>query len=355
MKVIVTGGSGFIGCNLIKQILSDNDSSVVNIDKLTYAGNPESLADIEDNPNYKFYNQDIADLNSMKEIVIKESPDAIMHLAAESHVDRSIDNPFSFLETNIMGTYSLLEASREYLKSFNSADINRFRFHHISTDEVFGSLEMNSKKFNEITPYSPNSPYSASKASSDHLVRAWEETYEIPCLITNCSNNYGPFQHPEKLIPNTILSAINHYPITVYGDGQNIRDWLYVKDHVDALWKVLRSGQIGETYCIGGNNEISNLEVVELICEVLQEIHPIRDSKVKTYKDLINFVQDRPGHDLRYAIDTKKISKDLNWLPQEDFVSGIKKTVEWYISNLSWCSVVAGDSFKHRLGLNQST
>ena len=351
MKILVTGGAGFIGSNLIRHMIFSGKYSVINIDKLTYAGNKSSLKEIEDHPSYKFFNEDIANLNRVHELIEDEKPDSIMNLAAESHVDRSIDDPFSFLRTNVMGTYALLESAKNYIKGLNESNRRNFCFHHISTDEVFGSLDR-FNKFNETSSYSPNSPYSASKASSDHLVRAWGETFHIPYLITNCSNNYGPYQHPEKLIPTIILNALSKSPIPIYGTGQNIRDWLYVQDHVEALLEVLANARKGETYCIGGNNEMTNLEVAMTICSILDELAPSNDSKIKSYKDLITYVEDRPGHDLRYAIDSSKITEDLKWIPKEDFNSGIKKTVKWYLDNQKWCSAALDKGvLQERMGL----
>jgi len=351
MKVVITGGAGFIGSNLIRHMILSKKYSIINIDKLTYAGNLSSLKDIEGSPSYKFINEDIANIDKIKELILDEKPDSIMNLAAESHVDRSIDDPSSFLKTNIMGTYSLLESSREFIKDLSESKRRDFCFHHVSTDEVFGSLGK-FNKFDENSNYSPNSPYSATKASSDHLVRAWGETFDIPYLITNCSNNYGPYQHPEKLIPKTILCALNRNPINIYGSGNNIRDWLYVEDHVEALLEVLNNPKKGETFCIGGNNELKNIDVALKICSILDEISPCEDSNIKSYKDLIVLVQDRPGHDKRYAIDSTKITKDLNWIPKEDFNSGIKKTVEWYLENQKWCNNLSSiSSSKDRIGL----
>ena len=326
MKVIVTGGAGFIGSSLIRHILNNSNASVVNIDKLTYAGNLESLEKIEKNKNYKFVKVDIIQQDKIYKIFQKEKPDLVMHLAAESHVDKSIDSPLSFLETNILGTFSLLEASRKYLNDIGLDKKKNFCFHHISTDEVFGSLGEKGF-FNEDSQYSPNSPYSASKASADHLVRSWGSTYGIPYLITNCSNNYGPYQYPEKLIPTTIINALKGNDINIYGTGENVRDWLYVEDHVEALWELVNNCDRGQTFCIGGNNERSNLEVVQEICTIMNQII---DRDKSDFLKQIRMVQDRPGHDMRYAIDTKKIKSCLNWKPKETFTSGLEKTVSWY-------------------------
>ena len=351
--VIVTGGAGFIGSALIRHIISYSDYKVINIDKLTYSGNLESLKSIEGNQNYTFEEIDICDEKSLKAILINNKPDALIHLAAESHVDRSIDGPAEFIQTNIVGTFNLLEHAKDYWQSLKGTKKNNFRFLHVSTDEVYGDLEQTDNFFTEDTPYDPSSPYSASKASSDHLVRAWNRTYNFPTLITNCSNNYGPFQFPEKLIPHMILSAIAGKNLPVYGDGKQIRDWLYVNDHVRALMNVLENGTIGETYNIGGNNEIQNIEVVNTICNILDELIPDRLNNLSSFKDLITYVKDRPGHDVRYAIDASKIKNDLNWEPNEDFISGIRKTIEWYLANRSWSENIQDGSFKlKRLGVN---
>lgn len=341
--IIVTGGAGFIGSALIKELLKYQYFKVVNVDKLTYAGNLESLKVIEDSERYFFEKIDICDASQVKNVINKYRPNIIMHLAAESHVDRSISSPYEFINTNIIGTYNILEESRKYWECLGSKNKIDFRLHHISTDEVYGDLphpdlqkknkNEDLKLFTEKTPYNPSSPYSATKASSDHLVRAWNKTYKLPTLITNCSNNYGPYHYPEKLIPLTILSALNKKPINIYGEGNQIRDWLYVEDHAKALIKVALDGNIGETYNIGGHNEKRNIDVVNTICEILNEMV----SDEYNYKDLIRYVKDRPGHDMRYAIDSTKIKKDLGWLPLETFESGIKKTVQWYLKNQDWC------------------
>ena len=351
--VIVTGGAGFIGSALIRHIISCLDYKVINIDKLTYSGNLESLKSIEGNQNYTFEQIDICNEKSLYTILHNNNPDAVIHLAAESHVDRSIDGPAEFIKTNIVGTFNLLEHTKDYWQSLKGTKKDNFRFLHVSTDEVYGDLEQTDDFFTEDTPYDPSSPYSASKASSDQLVRAWNRTYNFPTLITNCSNNYGPFQFPEKLIPHMILSAIAGKNLPVYGDGKQIRDWLYVNDHVRALMNVLENGTIGETYNIGGNNEIQNIEVVNTICNILDELIPDRLNNLSSFKDLITYVKDRPGHDVRYAIDASKIKNDLNWEPNEDFISGIRKTIEWYLANRSWSENIQDGSYKlERLGVN---
>ena len=351
--VLVTGGAGFIGSALIRHIISHTEYKVINIDKLTYSGNLESLKSIELNQNYIFEQIDICDENSLKTLLRKNKPDALIHLAAESHVDRSIDGPADFVQTNIVGTFTLLEQAKNYWQSLKGIKKENFRFLHVSTDEVYGDLDQTDDFFTEDTPYNPSSPYSASKASSDHLVRAWNRTYNFPVLITNCSNNYGPFQFPEKLIPHMILNALVGKNLPVYGDGRQVRDWLYVNDHVRALMAVLENGSIGETYNIGGNNEIQNIEVVNTICNILDELIPDRLNGLTSFKDLITYVEDRPGHDVRYAIDASKIKIDLNWEPKEDFISGIRKTVKWYLTNLSWSENIQDGSYKlERLGVN---
>ncbi|HDZ49557.1 hypothetical protein LCGC14_0030060 [marine sediment metagenome] len=350
MNILVTGGAGFIGSAVIRHLIEQTEHAVVNVDALTYAGNLESLASVESSDRYTFEQADIGDAESMAAIFERHQPDAVMHLAAESHVDRSIDGPAAFIQTNIVGTYILLEAVRNYWKGLQAnapEKASAFRFHHISTDEVYGDLEGPEDLFTEETPYAPSSPYSASKASSDHLVRAWHRTYGLPVVVTNCSNNYGPYHFPEKLIPLMILNALAGKPLPVYGNGQQVRDWLYVEDHARALVKVVTEGVIGETYNIGGHNEKANLEVVETLCDLLQELVPAESS----YRDLITFVQDRPGHDLRYAIDASKIERELGWKPEETFETGLRKTVQWYLANESWWKRVQDGSYQgQRLG-----
>lgn len=387
MKLLVTGGAGFIGSAVVRHIIQNTGDSVVNVDKLTYAGNLESLAAVSDSDRYAFEQVDICDRKELDRVFAQHQPDAVMHLAAESHVDRSIDGPAAFIETNIVGTYTLLEAARNYWQPLDGARKKLFRFHHISTDEVYGDLphmeevgsgklevgsgvlgvgsgklEVGSGKadsllptpyslplFTEETPYAPSSPYSASKASSDHLVRAWRRTYGLPTLVTNCSNNYGPYHFPEKLIPLMILNALEGKPLPVYGKGNQVRDWLYVDDHARALYKVVTEGKVGETYNIGGHNEKQNIEVVRTICALLDELAP---SSFSPYESLITYVQDRPGHDLRYAIDASKIQRELGWKPEETFESGIRKTVEWYLENREWCRRVQDGSYRReRLGV----
>lgn len=350
MRIFVTGGAGFIGSAVIRQIIRTRPTwSVVNIDKLTYAGNLESLKDISKDPRYAFRQVDICDRTKIKALFDEFKPDGIMHLAAESHVDRSIDGPGEFIQTNIIGTYTLLECARAYWSNLSDRDKSKFRFHHISTDEVYGSLG-DSGFFTEKTPYQPNSPYSASKASSDHLVRAWHETFKLPVVTTNCSNNYGPYHFPEKLIPLMILNALELKNLPVYGKGDNVRDWLFVEDHADALLTVFEKGKVGETYNIGGNNEKQNIEVVHTICDLLDTMKPRSDRK--SYRDLITFVKDRPGHDKRYAIDASKVMRELGWKPKETFETGIKKTVAWYLENKEWCQHVQDGSYRReRLGL----
>ena len=363
MKILVTGGCGFIGCNLVRYLLQRTPHEVVNLDKLTYAGNLESLDDVANHPRYSFVQADLCDAEQIRQLFARYSPDAVMHLAAESHVDRSIDGPAEFIHTNVVGTFNLLQATQGYyeqhckrsgsaLKTDASVEQERgqdFRFLHVSTDEVFGSLGPTDPPFNERTAYDPHSPYSASKAGSDHLARAWHHTYGLPVLVTNCSNNYGPFQFPEKLIPVVILKALRGEPIPVYGRGENIRDWLYVEDHVDALYQVLTQGRPGETYAIGGNNEQQNITLVRALCQLMDELNP--EPKVRRHEELITFVTDRPGHDLRYAIDSSKLRRELGWQPREDQKTGLRKTVQWYLANRDWWTRILSGKYKlERLG-----
>lgn len=351
MHILITGGAGFIGSAVIRHIIRNTDDSVVNLDKLTYAGNLESLASVANSPRYTFEQADICDRAALERIFAQHKPDTVMHLAAESHVDRSIDGPAAFIETNIVGTHTLLEAARAYYRRMPSEKQAAFLFHHISTDEVYGDLHGTDDLFTETTPYAPSSPYSASKASSDHLVRAWQRTYGLPTIVTNCSNNYGPYHFPEKLIPLMILNALAGKPLPVYGNGMQVRDWLFVEDHARALYTVITQGQIGETYNIGGYNEKTNLEVVKTICALLEELVPEKPAGVARYEDLITFVTDRPGHDMRYAIDAAKISRELGWKPQETFESGLRKTVQWYLDNRSWWQHILDGSYRlERLG-----
>ena len=351
MKLLVTGGAGFIGSAVIRHIVENTSDSVVNVDKLTYAGNLDSLVDVEFSDRYVFEQVDICNRAELERVFAEHKPDAVMHLAAESHVDRSIDGPAAFIETNIVGTYTILEATKVYWSQLADAEKQAFRFHHISTDEVYGDLEGTDDLFTETTSYEPSSPYSASKASSDHLVRAWLRTYGLPTIVTNCSNNYGPYHFPEKLIPLMILNALDGKPLPVYGDGMQIRDWLYVEDHARALYKVATEGEVGETYNIGGHNEKANIEVVKMICSLLEELVPNKPEGVNQYQDLITYVTDRPGHDVRYAIDASKIERELGWTPKESFETGIRKTVEWYLNNKQWWSRVLDGSYSlERLG-----
>ncbi len=350
MRFLITGGAGFIGSAVIRHIIQNTEHEVLNVDKLTYAGNLESLISISSNSRYQFSQTDICDRAALDLLFTNFQPDAVMHLAAESHVDRSIDGPGAFIQTNIVGTYTLLEAARKYWLSLYESAKENFRFHHISTDEVYGDLEGTTDLFTELTSYAPSSPYSASKASSDHLVRAWHRTYGLPILVTNCSNNYGPYHFPEKLIPLVILNALDAKPLPVYGNGQQIRDWLFVEDHARALYKVVTEGVVGETYNIGGHNEKQNIEVVKTICKILDELKPRNNDQ--SYESLIVFVKDRPGHDLRYAIDAAKIKNELGWIPVETFETGIRKTVQWYLDNLEWCRRVQDGSYqRERLGV----
>ncbi|MFG6075566.1 dTDP-glucose 4,6-dehydratase [Erwinia sp. OPT-41] len=354
MKILVTGGAGFIGSAVVRHLINDIQATVLVVDSLTYAGNLESLAAVSQSPRYHFIQADICDAAAMKRAFTEFQPDAVMHLAAESHVDRSIDGPAAFIETNIVGTYTLLEAARAYWSSLSSEKKSAFRFHHISTDEVYGDLHGTDDLFVETTPYAPSSPYSASKASSDHLVRAWHRTYGLPVIITNCSNNYGPYHFPEKLIPLVILNALAGKPLPVYGEGLQIRDWLYVEDHARALYKVVSEGEVGETYNIGGHNERKNIEVVKTICSILDELIADKPNGVSHFAELITHVTDRPGHDMRYAIDAGKIARELGWRPQETFETGIRKTVEWYLNNSEWWQRVQSGAYAgERLGLNK--
>ncbi|WP_110791765.1 MULTISPECIES: dTDP-glucose 4,6-dehydratase [Enterobacteriaceae] len=356
MKILVTGGAGFIGSALVRYIINSTNDSVINVDKLTYAGNLESLKDVADSERYTFVHADICDSEALNEIFNNYKPDVVMHLAAESHVDRSITGPAAFIETNIVGTYTLLEAARQYWAALEDTHKAAFRFHHISTDEVYGDLphpdEWDAEEplplFTETTPYAPSSPYSASKASSDHLVRAWHRTYKLPVVVTNCSNNYGPYHFPEKLIPLVILNALAGKALPVYGKGDQIRDWLYVEDHARALYKVVTEGKIGETYNIGGFNEKKNIEVVQTICRILDEVAP----KESLYEEQITYVTDRPGHDRRYAIDANKINKQLNWQPEETFETGIRKTVLWYLNNQDWVKNILSGAYQDWIAKN---
>jgi dTDP-glucose 4,6-dehydratase len=354
MKILVTGGAGFIGSAVIRHIIDDWKDTVVNVDCLTYAGNLETLNKLSSSDRYFFEQVDICDIKEMGRVFAENKPDAIMNLAAESHVDRSIDGPAAFIQTNIVGTFTLLEVARRYWMELDKAGKAKFRFHHISTDEVYGDLEAGPALFSEDTPYSPNSPYAASKASSDHLVRAWARTYGLPTLITNCSNNYGPYQFPEKLIPLIVLNALEGKPLPVYGGGEQIRDWLYVEDHARALVRVLQEGKVGQTYNIGGHSEKMNIEVVMMVCKALEELRPHKPNGVTNYSDLITYVKDRPGHDQRYAIDATKIATTLGWRPHETFETGIEKTVKWYLDNEAWCrSIEAGTLGRERLGVSE--
>jgi dTDP-glucose 4,6-dehydratase len=346
MKIIVTGGCGFIGANFIIDQINNTNNQIFNLDKLTYAANPDNLNAIIKNTNYQFFHGDICNKDTVLNAITKFQPDSIVHFAAESHVDRSIEDPMSFIHTNIVGTSTILDVALEYSKSTD------FRFLHVSTDEVFGSSDQNGF-FTETSPYNPSSPYSASKASSDHLVRAWHRTYNFPILITNCSNNYGPYQFPEKLIPLMIANCIDEKPLPVYGKGLNIRDWLYVQDHCDAIYKVLQNGNVGETYNIGGNNEAQNIDIIKSICSILDELRPRNSGDL--YANLITYVTDRPGHDLRYAIDASKIKNDLGWQPKETFETGIRKTIQWYLDNEDWWRRIQDGTYNQkRLGLKKS-
>jgi dTDP-glucose 4,6-dehydratase len=349
MKVLVTGGAGFIGSALCRLLIAETDAEIVNLDKLTYAASPEAVAALAGHPRYRFERSDICDAAALDRIFSQHQPDAVLHLAAESHVDRSIDSPSAFIDTNIVGTFTLLQAARRYFDRLSPARRDGFRFHHVSTDEVYGSLGAEGA-FREDTAYAPNSPYSASKAASDHLVRAWHHTFGLPVVMTNCSNNYGPYQHPEKLIPLMITNAVRGRPLPVYGSGTNIRDWLFVEDHARALWFVLSRGRVGEKYNIGGDAEMTNLDLVHLICGILDECRA--EASHCPHSSLIEFVSDRPGHDLRYAIDAGKLRKELGWTPRETLTTGLRLTVSWYLDNLDWCSAVRARSYDgERLGL----
>lgn len=344
---LITGGAGFIGSAVVRHLITNTPHQVVNVDKLTYAGNLMSLADIELSERYFFEQVDICDKNTMQNIFDKYQPDIIMHLAAESHVDRSINGPGDFIQTNIIGTYTLLEVARYYWSNLDQEKKSKFRFHHISTDEVYGDLHGTDDLFTELTPYAPSSPYSASKASSDHLVKAWLRTFNLPTIVTNCSNNYGPYHFPEKLIPLMILNALAGKPLPIYGDGKQIRDWLFVEDHARALVLVATTGKVGQTYNIGGHNEKQNIEVVRIICALLEELAPSSKRQgIHQYSDLISYVTDRPGHDVRYAIDASKIERELGWRPQETFESGLRKTVQWYLDNQNWWQAILDGSYQ---------
>lgn len=351
LTFLVTGGAGFIGSAVVRHLINDTPHQVVNIDKLTYAGNLQSLTTVAENSRYQFVHSDICDSAAMADVFARYKPDVVMHLAAESHVDRSINGPGDFIQTNIVGTYTLLEAARAYWVSLAADKKAAFRFHHISTDEVYGDLHGTDDLFTETTPYAPSSPYSASKAGSDHLVRAWLRTFGLPTVVTNCSNNYGPYHFPEKLIPLMILNALAGKPLPVYGDGKQVRDWLYVEDHARALVCVATNGKVGETYNIGGHNEKQNIEVVHTLCQLLEELAPQKPHGVAQYSDLIRYVTDRPGHDVRYAIDAGKIERELGWTPQESFDSGLRKTVLWYLQNRSWWQAILDGSYQNATGV----
>ncbi len=359
MKILITGGAGFIGSAVIRHVIQCTQDSVVNLDKLTYAGNLESLIEVSDNNRYSFEQVDICNRTELDRVLNTHQPDAIMHLAAESHVDRSIDGPAAFIETNIVGTYTLLESARAYWNELAEEKKSTFRFHHISTDEVYGDLDGPEDLFTEQTPYAPSSPYSASKASSDHLVRAWLRTYGFPTVITNCSNNYGPYHFPEKLIPLVILNALEGKSLPIYGKGDQIRDWLYVEDHARALYSVVTQGKVGETYNIGGHNEKQNIEVVKTICAILEDLVPENSHSIAAgnkggFEGLITYVADRPGHDVRYAIDASKIQRELNWIPEETFDTGIVKTVKWYLANPEWVKHIKNGSYQQWMDKNYS-
>jgi dTDP-glucose 4,6-dehydratase len=352
MRIMVTGGAGFIGSAVCRFLISETDAEVINVDALTYAATPHAIALLDRHPRYHFEHANICDRTAMDRIFLEHKPNAVLHLAAESHVDRSIDAPSTFVETNIVGTFVLLQAARHYLDGLGSAERSEFRFQHVSTDEVYGSLGPQGR-FHENSPYAPNSPYAASKAASDHLVRAWNKTFGIPVIVTNCSNNYGPYQHPEKLIPLVITNAVSGRPLPIYGSGLNVRDWLYVEDHAQALWRVLTGGIIGQKYNIGGGAEKTNLELVHLICEILDEHCP--RAPHRPHSSLITFVADRPGHDLRYSIDSSRISRELGWRPRDTLETGLRRTVLWYLENLDWCEATRARGYHgQRLGLGSA-
>ncbi|WP_338126481.1 dTDP-glucose 4,6-dehydratase [Thalassolituus oleivorans] len=353
MRLLVTGGAGFIGSAVIRYVIEHTEDEVLNLDALTYAGNLASLSAVADSPRYQFVQADICNLPELRAVVTRFQPDAIMHLAAESHVDRSIDGPADFIQTNVLGTFNLLEVVRDYVQTMPPGRAAAFRFHHVSTDEVFGDLGLSAVKFTEQTAYAPSSPYAASKAAADHLVRAWGRTYGLPIVVSNCSNNYGPCQFPEKLIPHSILNALQGKLLPVYGDGLQVRDWLYVDDHAAALYRVLTAGQAGETYNIGGHNEQTNLDVVNAICDLLNTLVDNKPVGIARFNDLITFVDDRPGHDVRYAIDASKIQHELGWQPKETFASGLAKTVRWYLANEPWWQDVLNGNYQlERIGMN---